>query len=89
MSNNLPFTYKGLSKDKTEKAQLRNSFPKHRTKVNKIKHSKQITKYHWQKKCYYSDLDIKKLTDSKTFWKTIKPFLSYKIVSITLIKNIE
>ena len=33
------------------------------------------------KKLYYSNLDEKKLTDLKTFWKTIKSFLSDKIVS--------
>ena len=41
------------------------------------------------KKDYYSNLDI---TDNKTFWKTVKPFLSDKIVSterITLIDNGE
>ena len=29
----------------------------------------------------YNNLDEKKVTDNKTFWKTIKPFLSNKIVS--------
>ena len=33
------------------------------------------------KKLYYSNLDEKKVTDNKTFWKTIKPFLSDKIAS--------
>ena len=36
--------------------------------------------------------DVKKITDNKTFWKTIKPFQSYKILSterITLIDNGE
>ena len=42
------------------------------------------------KKLYYSNLDEKKVTDNKTFWKTIKPFLSNKIVSrekVTLIEK--
>ena len=33
------------------------------------------------KKLYYSNLDERKFTDNKSFWKTIKPFLSDKIVS--------
>ena len=33
------------------------------------------------KKDYYSTLDAKKVTDNKTFWKTIKPFQSDKILS--------
>ena len=44
------------------------------------------------KKVYYSNLDEKKVTDNKTFWKTIKPFLSDKIVSrekVTLIEEDE
>ena len=32
-------------------------------------------------KVYYSNLDEKKVTDNKTFWKTSKLFLSDKIVS--------
>ena len=43
-------------------------------------------------KDYYSNLDIKNVTDNKTFSKTIKPFLSDKILSterITLINNGE
>ena len=44
------------------------------------------------KKDYYSTLDFKKVTDNKTFWKTIKPFQSGKTLSterITLIDNGE
>ena len=44
------------------------------------------------KKNYYGTLDVKKVTDNKTFWKTIKPFQSDKILSterITLIDNGE
>ena len=44
------------------------------------------------KKDYYSTLDLKRVTDNKTFWKTIKPFQSGKTLSterITLIDNGE
>ena len=44
------------------------------------------------KKLYCSNLDEKKVTVNKFFWKTIKPFLSNKIVSrkkITLIQEDE
>ena len=44
------------------------------------------------KKLYHSNLDEKNVTDNKTFWKTIKPFLSDKVVSrekITLIEEDE
>ena len=44
------------------------------------------------KKDYYSTLDFKKVTDNKTFWKTIIPFQSGRTLSterITLIDNGE
>ena len=30
---------------------------------------------------YYSSLDVKNITDKKTFWKTVKPFLSDKVTT--------
>ena len=31
---------------------------------------------------FYSDLDLKKITDNNKFWSTIKPFLSnYKLIT--------
>ena len=42
------------------------------------------------KKLYYNNLDRKKVTDNQTYCKTIKPFLSDKIVSrekLTLIED--
>ena len=42
------------------------------------------------KKLYYSNLDIKKITDNKTFWKTIIPLFtkrSLKGEKINLIEN--
>ena len=42
------------------------------------------------KKNYYSNLSEKKITDNKTFWETVKPFLSDKTPSnkkITLIEK--
>ena len=42
------------------------------------------------KKDYYSNLNEKNITDNKTFWKTVTPFLSDKVLSterITLIEN--
>ena len=44
------------------------------------------------KKLYHSNLGEKKVTDNKTFWETIEPFLSDKVVSgekVTLIEDDE
>ena len=38
---------------------------------------------------YFANLNEKKISDNKTFWKTIKPFLSDKITSTQKIKLIE
>ena len=42
------------------------------------------------KREYYSSLHVNNVTDNKTLWKTVKPFLSDKVTStqrITLIDN--
>ena len=61
---------------------------------NKRKYSKQrnycVSLLRKTKKNYYNNLNEKKITDNKTFWKTVKPFLLEKPPSdekITLIEN--
>ena len=86
---------KTLSKEIMKRNRLRNKFLKNRNDYKKKEFSKQrnycMSLVRKSKKLYYSNLDEKKVTD-KTFWKTIKPFLSNKIVSrekITLIEEDE
>lgn len=59
---------KNLSKEITKRTFLRKNFLKDRK-------TKEATAYHLQ------ELRYKKVTDKETFWRTIKPFLSDKIVS--------
>ena len=87
---------KTLFKEIMKRTRLRNKFLKNRKYYNKIEFSKQrnycLSLVRKSKKLYYSNLDVKKVTDNKTFWKTIKPFLSNKIVSrekVTLIEEDE
>ena len=75
---------------------LRDKFLKDRNGYNKREFSKQriycVSLLRKPKKLYYSNLDEKKVTDNQTFWKTLKPFLSDKIVSreeLTLIEENE
>ena len=71
---------KTLSKEIMKRTKLSNKLLKNKNDCNKREFSKQ------------SNLDEKNVTDNKTFWKTIKPFLSDKIVSrekITLIEEDE
>ena len=87
---------KTLSKEIMKRTTLRNKFLKNRNDYNKREFSKQrnycVSLVRKSKKLYYSNLDEKKVTDNKTSWKTIKPFLSHKIVSrekVTLIEEDE
>ena len=47
--------------------------------INTKKHENFCSKlYKKERKKFYSQLDIKNVTDDKLFWKTMKPFLSEK-----------
>ena len=79
-----------------KRTRLKNKLLKNRNDYNKKEFSKQrnycVSVVRKSKKLHYSNLDEKKITDDKTFWKTIKPFLSNKIVSrekVTLIEEDE
>ena len=94
--NHLTFMNKTFSKKIMKRTRLRNKFLKNKNDCNKREFSKQrnycVSLVRKSKKLYYSNLDEKNVTDNKTFWKTIKPFLSDKIVSrekITLIEEDE
>ena len=46
--------------------------------------------YKKERKKYYSNLDIKNITDNKKFWQTVKPFFTDKgpkNQNITLVEN--
>ena len=62
------------------RSRLKNKFLKDRTKNNQKNFKLQRTfckkLLRTTKKLYYSNLDINKVTDNKTFWKTIIPFFT-------------
>ena len=66
-----PFMNKILSKELMKRTRLRNKFLKDRNKENKSRYSKQrnysVSLIRKMKKDYCSNLDIKKVTDNKTF----------------------
>ena len=87
---------KSLFKEIAKRNRLRNKYLKNRNDYNKREFSKQgnycVSLVRKFKKLYDSNLDGKKVTDNKTFWKTIKPFWSDKVVSrdkVTLIEQDE
>ena len=95
-ANQSPFMNKTLSKVIMLRTHLRNKFFKNRSNENKTNYVKQrnhcVSLLRKTKREYYSNLDEKKICDSKAFWKIVKPMLSKKIKSnerITLIENDE
>jgi hypothetical protein len=92
--NQSPFINKELSKAIMDRTRLRNKFLKDYTEVNRKKYCKQRnlcgSLLRKSKRDYYGNLNEKLVTDNKTFWRTVKPFLSDKIQmkeKITLIEH--
>ena len=83
--NHMPFMNRALSKQIMARKRLRNNFLKDRSEENKRKYSKQhnycVSLLRKSKSDYFGNLNEKNISDNKTFWKTIKPFLSDKITS--------
>ena len=81
-ANEAPYIAKTLRKAIMRRSQLENKYRKQRTRENKTLYKKQKNfcsrLYKKERAKYYANLDIKKITDNKTFWKTIKPFRSNK-----------
>ena len=69
-----------LSKEIMKRSRLRNKFLKSKSDTDKKNYVKQINYYvsllRRTKKEYYGNLDPKKVADKRTFWRTVKPFLS-------------
>ena len=87
---------KTLSKGIMKRTKLRNKFLKESTDESKKRYTIQrnycVSLLKKTKKNYYDSLNEKDVSDNKTFWKTVKPFLWDKIVSkeqILLVENEE
>ena len=84
---------KTLKKSIATRSRLENHFYKDRTDASCKAYKKQKNfcsrLYKKERKKYYTNLDIKKIADSRKFWKTVKPFLSDKGISKTNIILIE
>ena len=87
---------KHLRKAIMRRSALENKFHKYGTAEHNKAYKKQKNYcsrlYKKERRKYYSNLDHKEITDNKQFWKTVKPFLSYKGQTgnkITLVDNNE
>ena len=79
-----------------KRSKLRNKFLKTRNNINKFNYNKQrnfsLPLIRKEKTKQFANLNIKEVTDSKNFWKTIKPCFSGKSENsekIVLIENDE
>ena len=81
-ANQQPYITKTLRKAIMKRSELERKYFKHSSPANKKAYGKQKNLcsklYKKERKKYYSNLDIKNITDKKKFWKTMKPFFSEK-----------
>ena len=95
-ANESPFVNRSIKKKIMNRSKLKNKFLKENSEENRLAYNKQrnlCTSLLWkEKKAYFENLDTSKITDNKTFWKTMKPMFSKKCVtkeSMTLVKDDE
>ena len=93
-ANNSPFMSKVLIKAIMTRSRLRNKFIKNPNNSNKDNYRKQrnfcVNLLRKEKKSYYNNLNLNKITDNRKFWHTVKPFFSDKVTfkkSISLIEE--
>ena len=93
-ANQQPYITKTLRKAIMKRSELERKYYKNSSPENNKAYRKQKNLcsklYKRERKKYYSNLDIKNITDNKKFWKTMKPFFSEKGVfsqNITLVNN--
>ena len=76
-----------------KRSELESKYVKNKTNENLKSNKKQRNfcskLYKKERKKYYEMLDLENVTDSKEFWKTIKPFLSDKVTTFPIISLVE
>ena len=92
-ANQSPFMNKKLSKEIMKRSRLRNKFLNTKSDIDRKAYNKQrnyvVSLLRNEKKNFYSNLDTKIVIDNRTFWKTVKPFLSEKITKHSKINLVE
>ena len=81
-ANEVPYMTKALRKVIATRSRFENRYYRHETAESKWVHKKQKNDvsrlYKILRRKYYTNLDIKMITDNKRFWSTMKPFFSDK-----------
>ena len=92
-ANDGPFMTKELRKANMKRTRLKNRFNKNKTNENWTAFKKQrkiLRQTSPSKRSYYNRLDPKVVSDSKKFWRTVKPLFLNRIegsASFTLLEN--
>ena len=91
--NQMPFMTKDLSKNIMKRSRLRNKYLNNNNEENRKLYAQQrnycVSLLRKTKKGYYDNLDERKVSDNKRFWKTVKPSLSEKLNARERIRLIE
>ena len=92
-ANQAPCMNKRISKEIMKRSRLRNKFLNTRSDIDRKAYNKQrnyvVSLLRKKKKEFYSNLNTNILTENKTFWKTVKPFLADKTNKTSRITLIE
>ena len=76
-----------------KRSRLRNKFLNTKSDIDRKAYNKQrnyvVSLLRNEKKNFYSNLDTKIVIDNRTFWKTVKPFLSEKVTKHSKINLVE
>ena len=93
-ANQAPYMNKKSCKEIMKRSRLRNKFLNTKSDLDAKACNKQrnyvVSLLRKEKKEFYDNLNTSVLTENKTFWKTVKPFLtekSKKVSKITLIED--
>ena len=91
--NNNPFMNKALRKTIMTRSRLKNKFNKNSSAKNWNSYKKQrnlcLKLLRQTKEKYFNNINVKKVSDNKTFWKSVKPFFSNKSLNSNNILLVE
>ena len=82
-ANQAPFITKTLSKEIMKISRLRNKFLNTKSDIDRKLYNKQrnyvVSLLRKEKKDFYGNLDVSKVTDNRVFWKIVNPKISDKV----------
>ena len=85
--------YKKITKEIMKRSCLRNKLLNTKSDIDKKAYNKQrnlcVRLIRSEKKNFFSNINTSEITDSKTFWKIVKPFFTDKIKTKSKITRIE